>query len=99
MQLAGHGKDDRLIQVEIPIVPSVGDRIREDANSKDCEKKVESLITEGEFIEIVEKYGETFWKAKLKNGKFALMAPEDTVIVERAAVLVEEFAALKNRRF
>jgi hypothetical protein len=92
MQLAGHGKDDHLIQVEIPIVPSVGDRIREDANSKDCEKKVESLITEGEFIEIVEKYGETFWKAKLKNGKFALMAPEDTVIVERAAVLVEEIS-------
>ena len=69
-------------------IPKVGDRIREDANSPDWEKKVESLITEGEFIEIVEKYGETFWKAKLNNGKFALMNPEDTVIVERAAIAV-----------
>lgn len=88
MILAGHGKDDRLIQVEFPIVPNVGDRIREDANSPDWEKKLSSLITEGEFIEIVEKYGETFWKAKLKNGKFALMNPEDTAIIERAAVAV-----------
>ena len=88
MTLARHGKDPRLVQIELPAIPKVGDRIREDANSPDWEKKVESLITEGEFIEIVEKYGETFWKAKLNNGKFALMNPEDTVIVERAAIAV-----------
>jgi hypothetical protein len=27
--LAGHGKDSRLIQAELPLVPNVGDRIRE----------------------------------------------------------------------
>lgn len=89
--LAGHGKDDRLIQAELPLVPNVGDRIREDANSPDWNKKIDSLVTEGEFIESVEKYGSTFWKAKLSNGKFALMAPEDTVIIDRAPVLVESF--------
>ena len=88
MTLARHGKDPRLVQIKLPAIPKVGDRIREDANSPDWEKKVERLITEGEFIEIVEKYGETFWKAKLNNGKFALMNPEDTVIVERAAITV-----------
>ena len=88
MTLARHGKDPRLVQIELLAIPKVGDRIREDANSPDWEKKVESLITEGEIIEIVEKYGETFWKAKLNNGKFALMNPEDTVIVERAAIAV-----------
>ncbi|MCA6521777.1 MAG: hypothetical protein IM596_07960 [Pseudanabaena sp. M051S1SP2A07QC] len=88
--LAGHGKDERLVQVELPIVPNVGDLIREDANSPAWEKKIESLITEGEFVEIVEKYESIFWKARLSNGKFALMAPEDTVIIDRASVLVEK---------
>ncbi|MFM7887157.1 MAG: DNA N-6-adenine-methyltransferase, partial [Pseudanabaena sp.] len=90
--LAGHGKDDRLIQVELPIVPNVGDRIREDCNNKTWAEQLKSLITEGEFVGVEEKYGKTFWKAKLSNGKFALMAPEDCQIIERAAaaVLVEK---------
>ena len=94
--LAGHGKDDRLIQVELPIVPDMGDRIREDCNSTEWPNKLKSLITEGEFIEIEEKYGSTFWKVKLSNGKFALMAPEDTVIIGRAPVLVEKEICLES---
>jgi hypothetical protein len=87
--LAGHGKDDRLIQVEIPIVPSVGDRIREDCNNKGL-PQLKSLITEGEFIESVEKYGTKYWKVSLDNGKVTNFNPEDCQIIERAAAPVNQ---------
>lgn len=90
--LAGHGKDSRLIQAELPLVPNVGDRIREDCNNKTWGQPLKSLITEGEFIESVEKYGTQYWKVRLDNGKTTNFNPSDCEIIERAAasVLVEE---------
>ena len=90
--LAGHGKDSRLIQAELPLVPNVGDRIREDCNNKTWEQPLKSLITEGKFIESVEKYGTQYWKVRLDNGKTTNFNPSDCEIIERAAapVLVEE---------
>jgi len=90
--LAGHGKDSRLIQAELPLVPNVGDRIREDCNNKTWGQPLKSLITEGEFIESVEKYGTQYWKVSLDNGKTTNFNPSDCEIIERAAasVLVEE---------
>lgn len=90
MQLAGHGKDPRLVQVELPIVPNVGDRIREDCNSPDWAHKLPHLIREGVFIEAVEKWGKTYWDVRFDNGKEAFFNPEDCEIVERAPVLVEK---------
>lgn len=92
MQLAGHGKDPRLVQVELPIVPSVGDRIREDCNSPNWAHKLPHLIREGVFIESVEKWGKTYWDVRLDNGKEAFFNPKDCEIIERAIapVLVEK---------
>lgn len=91
MQLAGHGKDPRLVQVELPIVPSVGDRIREDANSPDWAHKLPHLIREGEFIESGKYFSATFWKVRMNNGKFAKFNPDNCEIIKRAIapVLVE----------
>jgi len=89
--LAGHGKDPRLVQVELPMVPNVGDRIREDCNSKEWAHKLPHLIREGEFLEAVDKYGSVYWRVRLTNGKQCLFNPQDCEIVERAiAVLVEK---------
>lgn len=90
MQLAGHGKDPRLVQVELPLVPNVGDRIREDMNSENWVHKLDHLIREGEFVEAVERYQKIFWQVRLKNGKSVLFNSEDCKIIDRAPVLVEK---------
>lgn len=93
--LAGHGKDERLIQVELPVVPNVGDRIREDCNPKDIAYKLDCLIREGKFIEALEKWGQPVWKVKYQrdDDKFDTVLyfnPDDCEIIDRAPVLVEK---------
>lgn len=92
MQLAGHGKDERLIQTELLLSPNVGDRIREDMNSKEWTHKVDHLIREGVFVESSEYFGSTVWKVKLDSGKIVKFCPDDCEIIERAIapVSVEE---------
>ncbi len=91
MNLAGHGKDPRLVQVELPIVPNVGDRLIENMNTENTNLSV--LIREGIFIEACDRYGKTLWKVACK-GKTVNFDPEFTKIVENAnlPVLVEEVA-------
>ncbi len=85
--LAGHGKDDRLIQVELPIVPNVGDRIRENLNPKDGSYHLDSLISEGVFTGLNNNGA---WKLELNSGKFSVCNPDDCQIIDRAPVLVEK---------
>ena len=88
--LAGHGKDPRLVQVELPVIPNLGDRIREDSNNKAWGKQLKSLITEGEFIEPVKHYGTQYWKVRLDNGKITNFNPVDCEIVQRAEIVLVE---------
>ena len=96
MILAGHGKDPRLVQVELPIIPNVGDRIREDSNPKHGEWRLDSLVSEGIFVEAINKYGATTWRVKLDNGKLSVFNPEDCEIIDRAPVLVEKEISLES---
>lgn len=94
MILAGHGKDPRLVQVELPLVPNVGDRIRENLNPKDDSYHLDSLIREGEFIQEISSPTGKYWQVKVgKDGeKLSYFSPNDSEIIERAAapVLVEK---------
>lgn len=90
MQLAGHGKDPRLVQAELPVIPNLGDRIREDSNNKAWGYQLKSLITEGEFIEPVKHYGTQYWKVRLDNGKITNFNPVDCEIVQRAEIVLVE---------
>jgi hypothetical protein len=85
-----------MVQVELPIVPNVGDRLIENMNTENTNLSV--LIREGIFIEACDRYGKTLWKVQCK-GKTVNFDPEFTKIVENAVVtdaiapvLVEEVA-------
>lgn len=90
--LAGHGKDPRLVQAELPIVPNVGDRIREDANYGNY--RLDCLVREGTFCKAQTVRGlteKTTWLVELDTGKQIFFDPSICEIIERVAapVLVE----------
>ncbi|MCA6580464.1 MAG: hypothetical protein IM537_18775 [Pseudanabaena sp. M57BS1SP1A06MG] len=94
--LAGHGKDPRLVQAELPIVPNVGDRVRENLNTPNTNLK--SLIREGIFLKTWERKGyKTQWMVSLDSSAVVPFDPDLSEIIERAAasVLVEESIPLE----
>lgn len=64
--LAGHGKDPRLVQAELPIIPNVGDRVQIDSKITFKGEEVFSYQGEGTFVR-TGKLLKDWWKVEIKD--------------------------------